>query len=154
MQAGYQVIGRAKLPATGEPIALALTGLLKADGATISNLSLTASPEQQVQLSGELDWQQGLSLDSRFNWQNFPWQRLYPLAQPSPVVLQTLKGELAYQDGNYLGHFAAELDGPAGAFSLQSPLVGTCRSCIYPSCACKPARGVPKVRPAWVLPNN
>ncbi|WP_415755314.1 translocation/assembly module TamB domain-containing protein [Pseudomonas leptonychotis] len=141
LQAGYQVIGRAKLPATGEPIALALTGLLKADGATISNLSLTASPEQQVQLSGELDWQQGLSLDSRFNWQNFPWQRLYPLAQPSPVVLQTLKGELAYQDGNYLGHFAAELDGPAGAFSLQSPLSGDLQKLYLPELRLQAGQG-------------
>lgn len=141
LQAGYQVIGSANLPATGEPIALALTGLLKADGATISNLSLTASPEQQVQLSGELDWQQGLSLDSRFNWQNFPWQRLYPLAQPSPVVLQTLKGELAYQDGNYLGHFAAELDGPAGAFSLQSPLSGDLQKLYLPELRLQAGQG-------------
>lgn len=141
LQAGYQVIGSANLPATGEPIALALTGLLKADGATISNLSLTASPEQQVQLSGELDWQQGLSLDSRFNWQNFPWQRLYPLAQPSPVVLQTLKGELAYQDGNYLGHFAAELDGPAGVFSLQSPLSGDLQKLYLPELRLQAGQG-------------
>ena len=141
LQAGYQVIGSANLPATGGPIALALTGLLKADGATISNLSLTASPEQQVQLSGELDWQQGLSLDSRFNWQNFPWQRLYPLAQPSPVVLQTLKGELAYQDGNYLGHFAAELDGPAGAFSLQSPLSGDLQTLYLPELRLQAGQG-------------
>ena len=141
MQAGYEVVGSARLPASEGPVALALAGLLKADGATISNLSLTAEPEQQVQLSGELNWQQGFSLDSRFNWQHFPWQRLYPLSEPTPVVLNTLSGELAYQDGNYLGHFAAELDGPAGAFSLQSPLSGDLQTLYLPELRLQAGQG-------------
>jgi len=95
LQDGYQVVGSASLPAAEGPITLALAGLLKADGAALSNLSLVASPEQQVQLSGELSWQQGLSLDSRFNWQNFPWQRLYPLEEAPPVALRMLSGDLA-----------------------------------------------------------
>jgi translocation and assembly module TamB len=37
-----------------------------------------------------------------------------------------------YQDGHYLGHFAAELDGPAGAFSLQSPLSGDFNNLYLP----------------------
>ena len=141
LQAGYQIIGSASLPATEGPIAMALAGLLKADGAAISNLSLTAEPEQQVQLSGELNWQQGLSLDSRFNWQSFPWQRLYPLDEPAPVALRVLNGELAYQDGNYLGHFAAELDGPAGAFSLQSPLSGDLQKLYLPELRMQAGQG-------------
>nr|WP_178093300.1 translocation/assembly module TamB domain-containing protein [Pseudomonas sp. WS 5011] len=141
LQAGYQIIGSASLPATEGPIAMALAGLLKADGAAISNLSLTAEPEQQVQLSGELNWQQGLSLDSRFNWQSFPWQRLYSLDEPAPVALRVLNGELAYQDGNYLGHFAAELDGPAGAFSLQSPLSGDLQKLYLPELRMQAGQG-------------
>ncbi|MGY8831205.1 MAG: translocation/assembly module TamB domain-containing protein, partial [Pseudomonadales bacterium] len=141
LQAGYQIIGSASLPATEGPMAMALAGLLKADGAAISNLSLTAEPEQQVQLSGELNWQQGLSLDSRFNWQSFPWQRLYPLDEPAPVALRMLNGELAYQDGNYLGHFAAELDGPAGAFSLQSPLSGDLQKLYLPELRMQAGQG-------------
>ncbi|WP_420875461.1 translocation/assembly module TamB domain-containing protein [Pseudomonas peli] len=141
LQAGYQIIGSASLPATEGLIAMALAGLLKADGAAISNLSLTAEPEQQVQLSGELNWQQGLSLYSRFNWQSFPWQRLYPLDEPAPVALRVLNGELAYQDGNYLGHFAAELDGPAGAFSLQSPLSGDLQKLYLPELRMQAGQG-------------
>lgn len=141
LQAGYQLIGSASLPAIDGPIALALAGLLKAEGATLSNLSLTASPEQRVQLSGELNWQQGLSLDSRFDWQNFPWQRLYPLADAPPVALRTLTGELAYQNGNYLGHFAADLDGPAGAFSLQSPLSGDLQKLYLPELRLQAGQG-------------
>lgn len=141
LQKGYQVIGSASLPAVEGPVALALAGVVKADGAAVSNLSLTASPEQQVQLSGELNWQQGLSLDSRFTWQNFPWQRLYPLSEAPPVALRTLKGELAYQAGNYLGHFAAELDGPAGAFSLQSPLSGDLQHLYLPELRMQAGQG-------------
>ncbi|MEA1607349.1 translocation/assembly module TamB domain-containing protein [Pseudomonas spirodelae] len=141
LQAGYQVIGSASLPAVEGPVALALAGVVKADGADVSNLSLTASPEQQVELSGELNWQQGLSLDSRFTWQNFPWQRLYPLSEAPPVALRTLKGELAYQAGNYLGHFAAELDGPAGAFSLQSPLSGDLQHLYLPELRLQAGQG-------------
>jgi translocation and assembly module TamB len=141
LQAGYQISGNARLPASEGPVTLALAGLLKADGATINNLSLTASPEQQVQFSGELNWQQGLRLDSRFDWQNFPWQRLYPLEEEPPVALRALKGELAYEDGNYLGHFAAELDGPAGAFSLQSPLSGDLQKLYLPELRLQAGKG-------------
>jgi translocation and assembly module TamB len=141
LQAGYQVIGSASLPAVEGPVALALAGVVKADGATVSNLSLAASPEQQVELSSELNWQQGLSLDSRVNWQNFPWQRLYPLDEEPPVALRVLNGELAYQDGNYLGHFAAELDGPAGAFSLQSPLSGDLQKLYLPELRLQAGQG-------------
>jgi translocation and assembly module TamB len=138
---GYQLKGSASLPALEGPVAVALAGLLKADGATISNLSLSASPEQQVQISAELDWRQGLSLESRFNWQSFPWQRLYPLAEPPPVALRVFTGELAYADGNYLGHFIAELDGPAGAFSLQSPLSGDLQHLYLPELRLQAGQG-------------
>jgi translocation and assembly module TamB len=141
LQAGYLVEGSASLPAAAGPVALALAGRLTADGATISNLSLSASPEQRLQLSGELSWQQGLSLESRVNWQNFPWQRLYPLAEEPPVALRALTGELAYADGNYLGHFTAELDGPAGAFTLQSPLSGDLQNLYLPEVQLQAGQG-------------
>ncbi|WP_079202170.1 translocation/assembly module TamB domain-containing protein [Pseudomonas sp. CC6-YY-74] len=121
---GYHVSGNAEFPGEGGPLALTLQGLLKADGAEIAHLTLGASAEQQLRLSGQLDWREGFGLDSRFDWQDFPWRRLYPDLAPPAVALHRLNGELSYRDGNYLGHFAAELDGPAGAFTLASPLSG------------------------------
>ena len=132
LAAGYQLDGAASLPAADAPIALTLSALLNAEGAQIKHLNLDADAEQQVHLSGEVNWQQGLSLDTRFAWQQFPWQRLYPLAEAPPVALRSLNGELAYQDGHYLGHFVAKLDGPAGAFSLQSPLSGDFNNLYLP----------------------
>jgi translocation and assembly module TamB len=41
------------------------------------------------------------------------------------VALRSFNGEVSYTDGQYLGHFNAALDGPAGAFSLTSPFSGS-----------------------------
>ncbi|WP_172149821.1 translocation/assembly module TamB domain-containing protein [Pseudomonas tumuqii] len=138
---GYQVSGTAELPGEGGPLALALQGLLKADGAEIAALSLSASAEQQLSLSGQLDWREGFGLDSRFDWQDFPWHRLYPNVTQPPVALRRLSGELAYRDGNYLGHFAAALDGPAGAFSLESPLSGDLQQLHLPDLQLRAGQG-------------
>lgn len=123
LQAGYQLAGGATLGSADAPVVLALQGLLEPTGLQVQQLRLSAEAGQQVELSAALNWQQALSLDSRFDWQDFPWQRLYPLAPP-PVTLRRLQGELSYAGEHYLGHFAAELEGPAGAFSLRSPLSG------------------------------
>ena len=141
LQSGYRLSGSASLAAQQEPVALVLQALVTAAGADIEALRLTASPQQQVQLSGRLDWQEGFSLDSRFDWQDFPWQRLYPLEQELPVALHRLQGELAYDKGHYLGYFAAELEGPAGAFSLQSPLSGDLHKLYLPELRLQAGQG-------------
>jgi translocation and assembly module TamB len=141
LQAGYRLSGSASLAGQPEPVALVLQALVTAAGADIEALRLSASPQQQVQLSGRLDWQEGFSLDSRFDWQDFPWQRLYPLEQELPVALRTLQGELAYADGHYLGHFAAGLEGPAGAFSLQSPVSGDLQQVFLPELRLQAGQG-------------
>lgn len=141
LQAGYQLSGNAHLAATDGPIAVALEALVHAERAAISRLQLTATPQQQVQLSGQVSWQQGLSLDSRVNWQNFPWQRLYPLAQELPVTLRTLNGQLSFNHGNYHGQFAADLQGPAGAFSLQSPFSGNLQQVALPALQLRAGQG-------------
>lgn len=138
---GYRVSGNAELPGEGGPLALTLQGLLKADGAEIAGLSLSASADQQLRLSGQLDWREGFGLDGRFDWQDFPWQRLYPDVEQPPVALRRLSGELAYRDGNYLGHFAAALDGPAGAFSLESPLSGDLQQLHLPDLQLRAGQG-------------
>ncbi|MDX1725665.1 MAG: translocation/assembly module TamB domain-containing protein [Pseudomonas sp.] len=138
---GYRVSGNAELPGEGGPLALTLQGLLKADGAEIAGLSLSASAEQQLRLSGQLDWREGFGLDGRFDWQDFPWQRLYPDVEQPPVALRRLSGELAYRDGNYLGHFAAALDGPAGAFNLESPLSGDLQQLHLPDLQLRAGQG-------------
>jgi translocation and assembly module TamB len=138
---GYRVSGSAELPGEGGPLALTLQGLLKADGAEIAALNLSASAEQQLRLSGELDWREGFAVDGRFDWQDFPWRRLYPEVAQPPVTLRRLSGELAYRDGNYLGHFSSALDGPAGAFSLESPLSGDLQQLHLPDLQLRAGQG-------------
>ncbi|MFC2972423.1 translocation/assembly module TamB domain-containing protein [Azotobacter bryophylli] len=132
LQDGYEVQGTASLPAEGGAMPLALLGRLTKQDAELSRLELDAGNGQRVALDAKLDWREGLAAEARLDWQDFPWLRLYPgLAEP-PVALRRLGAELSYRDGNYLGNFAADLHGPAGPFSLSSPLSGDLRQVHLP----------------------
>ncbi|WP_259745414.1 translocation/assembly module TamB domain-containing protein, partial [Pseudomonas protegens] len=65
-------------------------------------------------------------------WLDFPWHRLYPLVEEPAVALRSFNAEVAYRDGNYLGNFKGDLDGPAGAFSLSSPFSGDLSKIFLP----------------------
>ncbi|QJI45321.1 translocation/assembly module TamB [Pseudomonas sp. ADAK2] len=121
---GYQLLGKATLPAEQGPVALLLQGKVDAKGAQIAGLDLTANDKQSLKLTGNLDWSQGLSAQAKIDWLDFPWHRLYPLIDEPQVALRSFNGEVSYTDGKYLGNFKAALDGPAGAFSLSSPFAG------------------------------
>lgn len=142
LQNGYAIDGLANLPAEGGAMAVSLDAQVTGEGAEVRGLSIRAGAEQRLQLSGTLDWRDTFSLDSRFAWQDFPWQRLYPLEQEPPVVLRTLNGEMAYADGHYLGNVAAELDGPAGAFSLSSPVSGDGGQVFLPQLQLRAGQGL------------
>ncbi|MBK5311110.1 MULTISPECIES: translocation/assembly module TamB domain-containing protein [unclassified Pseudomonas] len=121
---GYQLLGKATLPAEQGPVALVLQGKVDARGAQIAGLDLTANDKQSLKLTGKVDWSKGLSFDAKIDWLDFPWHRLYPLIDEPQVALRSFNGEVSYTDGNYIGNFKAALDGPAGAFSLNSPFSG------------------------------
>ncbi|WP_434571063.1 translocation/assembly module TamB [Pseudomonas sp. Z3-6] len=121
---GYQLLGKATLPAEKGPVALLLQGTVNANGAHIAGLDLDAGDQQSLKLNGQLDWREGLSAEAKVAWLDFPWHRLYPLIDEPQVTLRSFNGEVSYTDGQYLGNFQAALDGPAGAFSLDSPFSG------------------------------
>ncbi|MGE8185332.1 translocation/assembly module TamB domain-containing protein [Pseudomonas mandelii] len=121
---GYQLLGKATLPAEKGPVALVLQGKVDASSAQIAALDLTANDKQSLKLTGKLDWSKGLSADAKVDWLDFPWHRLYPLIDEPEVALRRFNGEVSYTDGKYIGHFKSALDGPAGAFSLESPFSG------------------------------
>lgn len=121
---GYQLLGKATLPAEKGPVALLLQGTVDANGAHIAGLDLDAGDQQSLKLNGRLDWREGLSAEAKVAWLDFPWHRLYPLIDEPQVTLRSFNGEVSYTDGQYLGNFQAALDGPAGAFSLDSPFSG------------------------------
>lgn len=121
---GYAVEGHASLPGEGGDVRLDLAGRVDAKGADLKQLALVAAPEQTLDLNGRIDWQQALALDARIAWREFPWRRLYPAIDEPPVSLQRLDGQVQYLDGHYHGQFDAALKGPAGDFTLASPLKG------------------------------
>ncbi|MDX9667927.1 translocation/assembly module TamB domain-containing protein [Pseudomonas sp. P5_152] len=129
---GYQLLGKASLPAEDGPVALLLQGKVDAKGAQIAGLDLNANDQQSLKLTGQIDWSEGLVAEAKIDWLDFPWHRLYPLIDEPEVALRSFNGEVAYRDGNYLGNFKAALDGPAGAFSLSSPFSGDLTQIFLP----------------------
>ncbi|WP_177522926.1 translocation/assembly module TamB domain-containing protein [Pseudomonas sp. v388] len=132
LAAGYQIHGTSSLPAEQGPIALALKGRVDANGADIAALDLTANERQRLALTGTLDWKTAFKADAGIDWQDFPWQRLYPVTSEPSVTLRAFNGEVSFTDGQYLGHFNGKLDGPAGAFSITSPFSGDLQSVYLP----------------------
>ena len=124
LKSGYLIRGGASLPGEGGAVALSLDGRVDAQGADIRQLRLDAGGEQRLELVGRLDWRESLAADATLDWKDFPWLRLYPLAEPPPVTLKTFKAEVHYQDQRYLGNFSAAASGPAGDFTLASPVSG------------------------------
>nr|BFD43090.1 translocation/assembly module TamB domain-containing protein [Pseudomonas sp. FFPRI_1] len=129
---GYQLKGKASLPAEQGPVALLLQGKVDAKGAQIAALDLSASDQQSLKLSGQLDWSDGFAAEAKLAWLDFPWHRLYPLIEEPAVKVRSFNAEVAYRDGNYLGNFKGDLDGPAGAFSLSSPFSGDLTKIFLP----------------------
>jgi len=129
---GYQLQGKAVLPAEKGPVDLLLQGQVDAKGAQIAGLEINAGDKQNLKLSANLDWQQGFSADAKIAWLDFPWHRLYPLIYEPQVTLRTFNGEVAYKDGNYLGNLTADLDGPAGPFSVVTPFSGDLTQVFLP----------------------
>jgi len=129
---GYQLLGKAILPAEKGPVDLLLQGKVDAKGAQIAGLDLNAGDKQSLKLTAQLDWQQGFSAEAKIDWLDFPWHRLYPLIDEPQVVLRTFNGEVSYKDGNYLGNLKADLDGPAGKFNLVTPFSGDLTQIFLP----------------------
>ncbi|UOB22187.1 translocation/assembly module TamB [Pseudomonas orientalis] len=129
---GYQLLGKAVLPAEKGPVDLQLKGKVDAKGAQIAGLDLMAGDKQSLKLSANLDWQQGFSADAKIDWLDFPWHRLYPVIDEPQVALRTFNGEISYKDGNYLGNLKADLDGPAGKFNVVSPFSGDLKQVFLP----------------------
>ena len=129
---GYQLLGKAVLPAENGPVGLLLKGKVDAKGAQIAGLDLTAGDKQSLKLSANLDWQQGFSADAKIDWLDFPWHRLYPVIDEPQVALRTFNGEISYKDGNYLGNLKADLDGPAGKFNVVTPFSGDLKQVFLP----------------------
>ncbi|PMV56421.1 translocation/assembly module TamB domain-containing protein [Pseudomonas sp. GW460-4] len=132
LSGGYQLQGKAVLPAEKGPVDLLLQGKVDAKGAQIAGLDLNAGDKQSLKLSANLDWQQGFSADAKVDWLNFPWHRLYPVIDEPQVTLRTFNGEISYKDGNYLGNLKADLDGPAGKFNVVTPFSGDLTQIFLP----------------------
>lgn len=124
-QQGYQLNGSGRL-GTGQSVQLLLEALLKLDGVALKQLALNADNNRYLRITGGANWSEALTANTELTWQDFPWQNLYPADTP-PVSLKRLNAKLGYQDRNqsYQGQISADLQGPAGPFSLKTPVQGS-----------------------------
>ncbi|MCJ1877768.1 translocation/assembly module TamB domain-containing protein [Pseudomonas nitroreducens] len=130
---GYQLAGAAVLPAEQSPVVLTLRGRVDAQGADIAALDLSAAKDQRVALTGRLDWKDAFAANAQLDWLDFPWRRLYPAIDEPPVSVHTFKAEVSYSEGAYLGNFDGAFKGPAGDFTLASPVSGNLSEVFLPS---------------------
>lgn len=130
---GYQLAGAAVLPAEESPVVLTLRGRVDAQGADIAALDLSAAKDQRVALTGRLDWKDAFAANAQLDWLDFPWRRLYPAIEEPPVSVHTFKAEVSYSEGAYLGNFDGAFKGPAGDFTLASPVSGNLSEVFLPS---------------------
>ncbi|QJP08572.1 translocation/assembly module TamB [Pseudomonas multiresinivorans] len=130
---GYQLAGAAVLPAEESPVVLTLRGRVDAQGADIAALDLSAAKDQRVALTGRLDWKDAFAANAQLDWLDFPWRRLYPAIDEPPVSVHTFKAEVSYSEGAYLGNFDGAFKGPAGDFTLASPVSGNLSEVFLPS---------------------
>ncbi|WP_043237264.1 translocation/assembly module TamB domain-containing protein [Stutzerimonas azotifigens] len=129
---GYRLLGTGQLPGTGGPVRLALQGVVDQAGAVLDTLELDAGRNRSLRLEGRAGWEEGIEAHAQLAWQAFPWTWLYPEIDEPPVTLRRATAEIDYDDGNYLGHFDAALSGPAGDFTLASPVSGDLGSVNLP----------------------
>lgn len=124
-QQGYQITGSGRL-GTGQSVRLLLDALLKLDGVALKQLALNADNNRYLRITGGAKWSDTLTANTELAWQDFPWQNLYPADTP-PVSLKRLKAQFGYQDRtqSYQGQINADLQGPAGPFSLKTPVQGS-----------------------------
>ena len=141
MDDGYRVLGTTLLPGEGGVVRVALEGVVGPSGAQIAMLELDAGQQRDVQLSGDVDWQDGLEANADLLWRDFPWRRLYPDIDEPPVALRELKAQIQYDDGNYLGNFQSAMTGPAGDFTLNSPVSGNLESVHLPQLELRAGQG-------------
>ena len=124
LEDGYRLAGDGSLQGEGGAVAIVLEALLDAAQVRVESLQLDAGDARLFGLQGQLGWADGLRGEAQLAWRDFPWRRLYPDIEAPPVALRRLDAQLQYDDGNYLGNFDAALSGPAGDFSLRSPVSG------------------------------
>lgn len=141
MDDGYRVLGTTLLPGEGGVVRVALEGVVGLSGAQIAMLELDAGQQRDVRLSGDVDWQDGLEANADLLWRDFPWRRLYPGIDEPPVALRELKAQIQYDDGNYLGNFQSAMTGPAGDFTLNSPVSGNLESVHLPQLELRAGQG-------------
>ncbi|SHK38056.1 translocation and assembly module TamB [Marinobacter antarcticus] len=134
LQSGFKTTAQATLPGTEGPVYLTLSGLVTTAEARDIRLELSAksgaekskadTPSKTVVVTGNTQWQDGLSAEAKFQLRQFPWYSLVPGLDEPPVALRKLDGEASWRDGRYQANLTAEVDGAQGPAELSTSIDG------------------------------
>lgn len=133
LQNGFKTRAEATLPGTEGPVGLALDGQVTTAGAENVRLELatqnssgksTETEPETLVVTGNAQWQDGLSAEAKLQLRQFPWYSLLPDIDEPPVVLRTLDADASWRDGRYQASLTAEVDGPQGRAELATVVDG------------------------------
>ena len=123
-QTGYQLLGQGKIQdQTQNELALDVKAHLDTEQLRLEQLTLSTDAHHYLRLSGRVQWPTQLQADIQLEGQDVPWQMGHSGSSPA-IQLKHLKGQLHYQTQAYQGQLQAMLQGPAGAFRLETSLQG------------------------------
>ncbi len=126
---GFKTNLTAQLPGREGLIDLGLDGVVTTSGVEGIDLRLIGkgtgdASAGRVSVTGELSWEEALSLDAQLVLDAFPWHHLIPDVEPPPVTLDRFTADLLYEDGTYSATFDAAVNGPMGPAELASMIEG------------------------------
>lgn len=134
LKSGFKMQAQATLPGTEGPVDLTLAGLITTAEARDIRLVLSATGKsekgkadkspQTVVVTGNTQWQGGLSAEAKLQLRQFPWYTLVPGMGEPPVALRKLDGDVSWRDGRYKANLTAEVDGPQGNAELATAIDG------------------------------
>jgi len=123
LAAGYQWQQSAQLLANQLPVKLVGEGTLDQHSVAVKQLKLIESEDSYAQITGQLDWQQELSVQAQVYLQQLSWQQLLAVSDVG-IELNSAQIELSYQAERYQAELQSELLGPAGEFRVNAQLRG------------------------------
>lgn len=129
LAAGFRLDSEAALPARGGRMELSVNGLVTTSDARDLSVRLAApysaaGKRSQVDVTGKVDWSQGLTADGRIRMEQFPWYDLIPGLTPPPVTVTSLDASGQYTDGEYQAELSARAESPAGETRLDTRVDG------------------------------
>ncbi|SFR50362.1 translocation and assembly module TamB [Marinobacter daqiaonensis] len=126
---GYRIQTRASLPGEQGAIDLDLSGLVSTSGARdlalrLAGPSATGDGSAELEMTGQVSWDDGLAAEAEISMGAFPWYSLLPDVEAPPATIRSLEATGSYSDGRYQARLEVDAEGPMGEATLETRAEG------------------------------